>query len=255
MIWNWTMFHFEKLPDFLRYICPWLTSDTYLLCLENTTVLVTAPSHSFLVLIRHVSTSGPWKCCLTLNPGGDIPHGEGWNGDHPDPARQLDRQAGHAARGRHHPRSERPRGRERPPRPAGAAGGLQRQHHAEGAAQLQGRARTSTGESSQRSERVLWSTEGGMRRSSGHFSRLTCGISECQAFENWAPMGSINNPPPDTHTHTIWSIRLPVDCSIPPTLLLTVTRWQHSWNGAACMSNSDLWTREFQMVTFLCWVV
>lgn len=127
--------------------------------------------------------------------GGDVPHGEGWNGDHPDPARQLDRQAGHAARRGHHPRSERPRGREQPPRPAGAAEGLQRQHHAEGAAQLQGRTSTSTGEGSQKSEGKLWSTEGGMRRNSRYFSRLTCGISGCQAFENWAQMGSINNTP------------------------------------------------------------
>lgn len=36
----------------------------------------------------------------------------------------------------------------------------------------------------QRSEQMLRSTEGGMRRNSGYFSRLTCGISECQAFEN-----------------------------------------------------------------------
>lgn len=140
--------------------------------------------------------------------GGDVPHGEGRNGDHADPARQLHRQAGHAARRGRHPRSERPYGREQPPWPPGAAEGLQRHHHTEGAAQLQGRAGTSTGKGVSRTP-VRWfrSTGGGMR---WYFSRPTCVISECQAFENWDQMRSINNIP-----HTIWDMHPSVDCSIP----------------------------------------
>lgn len=51
-----------------------------------------------------------------------------------------------------------------------------------------------------------WEGGGGMR----YFSCPTCVISECQAFENWDQMRSINNIP-----HTIWDMHPSVDCSIP----------------------------------------
>lgn len=104
--------------------------------------------------------------CKTLNDsrsllGGDFPRGAGWDGHCTDPTRQLDWQAGHAARRGRHPGGERSRGREQPPRTPGAVEGLQREHRTQSATQLQGNAGTPAGEetrgSSFKPEVTVWS--------------------------------------------------------------------------------------------------
>lgn len=57
------MFYFEKLPDYLSYICLWLTIDIFYL--ENTMVFMLVIC-SFVVFIRHTLKANPWNYCLAL---------------------------------------------------------------------------------------------------------------------------------------------------------------------------------------------
>lgn len=50
------MFYFEKLPDYLSYICLWLTIDIFYL--ENTMVFMLVIC-SFVIFIRHTLKANP----------------------------------------------------------------------------------------------------------------------------------------------------------------------------------------------------